>query len=176
MRFNIYQANKVYVYHGRLLDKELWQWEIQMKQQNSTMSFYTNLPEKNSAEAYTTWRSFYQFCNYFYQTSYVLMTWTSICQMKAVISSVLRGSLSTWCLSKTGPLFCSMFKPLGIIFAIITDVIVLGDALCLGRYYLLNLRPLQFFSPKRLAHFQDVRYSFHRRVSSGPNTIKISPT
>ncbi|KAB1200307.1 hypothetical protein CJ030_MR0G007657 [Morella rubra] len=50
----------------------------------------------------------------------------------AVISSVLRGSLSTWCLSKTGPLFCSMFKPLGIIFAIITDVIVLGDALCLG--------------------------------------------
>lgn len=49
----------------------------------------------------------------------------------AVVSSVLRGILSAWCLWKTGPLFCSMFKPLGIIFAVAIDVL-LGDELCLG--------------------------------------------
>uniref|UniRef100_A0A2N9IUY2 Uncharacterized protein n=1 Tax=Fagus sylvatica TaxID=28930 RepID=A0A2N9IUY2_FAGSY len=49
----------------------------------------------------------------------------------AVVSSVLRGILSAWCLWKTGPLFCSMFKPLAIIFAVAIDVL-LGDELHLG--------------------------------------------
>ncbi|XP_062159606.1 WAT1-related protein At3g28050-like isoform X3 [Alnus glutinosa] len=48
-----------------------------------------------------------------------------------VVSSVLRVSLCTWCLSRTGPFFCSMFKPVAIIFAVVMDVF-LGDVLCLG--------------------------------------------
>ncbi|GKV14471.1 hypothetical protein SLEP1_g25350 [Rubroshorea leprosula] len=55
----------------------------------------------------------------------------------AVLYSALFGTFlvftfSAWCLSKAGPLFVSMFKPLTIIFAIIIEVLFLGDALCLG--------------------------------------------
>ncbi|KAJ9187996.1 hypothetical protein P3X46_003398 [Hevea brasiliensis] len=50
----------------------------------------------------------------------------------AVVSIVFRSSLCAWCLSKTGPVYVSVFKSLGIIFALIMDVIFLGEVLRLG--------------------------------------------
>ncbi|KAJ4711152.1 WAT1-related protein [Melia azedarach] len=50
----------------------------------------------------------------------------------AVIGCVFRVGMATWCLSKTGPLFVAMFKPLGIIFSVVMGVIFLADPLCLG--------------------------------------------
>eukprot|EP00257_Ricinus_communis_P027839 XP_025015253.1 WAT1-related protein At3g28050 isoform X2 [Ricinus communis] len=50
----------------------------------------------------------------------------------AVIGLAFRISLVAWCLSRTGPLYVTLFKPLAIIFAVIMDAIILGDPLCLG--------------------------------------------
>ncbi|KAF2325345.1 hypothetical protein GH714_026854 [Hevea brasiliensis] len=50
----------------------------------------------------------------------------------AVVSIVFRSSFCAWCLSKTGPVYVSVFKSLGIIFALIMDVIFLGEVLRLG--------------------------------------------
>ncbi|OAY49854.1 WAT1-related protein At5g40240 [Manihot esculenta] len=52
----------------------------------------------------------------------------------SAVSIVFRSSLCTWCLSKTGPVYVSMFKPLGIIFALTMDVIFLGEVLRLGSF------------------------------------------
>ncbi|KAH9709089.1 WAT1-related protein [Citrus sinensis] len=50
----------------------------------------------------------------------------------AVIGTGFRVGLCTWCLSRTGPLYVSMFKPLAIVFSIVMDVVIVGDAFCLG--------------------------------------------
>ncbi|GKV22831.1 hypothetical protein SLEP1_g32653 [Rubroshorea leprosula] len=50
----------------------------------------------------------------------------------ALVGTVLRCTLCAWCISKAGPLYVSMFKPLGIIFAVVMGVLFLGDALCVG--------------------------------------------
>ncbi|RXH69796.1 hypothetical protein DVH24_007052 [Malus domestica] len=50
-----------------------------------------------------------------------------------IVSTVLRYSLVTWCVKKAGAFYCSMFKPLGIIFGVIMGVIFLGDSVYLGR-------------------------------------------
>ncbi|KAJ9709047.1 hypothetical protein PVL29_000835 [Vitis rotundifolia] len=52
----------------------------------------------------------------------------------AIVGNVIRISVCTWCVRRAGPLFCSMFKPLGIVFAFVMGIIFLGDALHLGRY------------------------------------------
>ncbi|BFG16491.1 hypothetical protein CerSpe_027650 [Prunus speciosa] len=49
-----------------------------------------------------------------------------------IVSSVLRYSLVTWCVWKAGAFFCSMFKPLGIIFSVIMGVTFLRDSVYLG--------------------------------------------
>ncbi|XP_021829851.1 WAT1-related protein At5g40240-like [Prunus avium] len=49
-----------------------------------------------------------------------------------IVSIVLRYSLVTWCVWTAGAFFCSMFKPLGIIFSVIMGVIFLGDSVYLG--------------------------------------------
>eukprot|EP00257_Ricinus_communis_P022485 XP_015582227.1 WAT1-related protein At3g28050-like isoform X2 [Ricinus communis] len=49
-----------------------------------------------------------------------------------VFGSALQVGISTWCLRQTGPVFVSMFKPLGIIIAAAVGVICLGDTLYLG--------------------------------------------
>ncbi|GLT50304.1 hypothetical protein SLA2020_237970 [Shorea laevis] len=50
----------------------------------------------------------------------------------APFGTFLLFTFCAWCLSKAGPLFVSIFKPLAIIFTIIIGVLFLGDALCLG--------------------------------------------
>lgn len=42
--------------------------------------------------------------------------------------------VTSWCLHRKGPLFVSMFHPLGIVIATVFDIIFLGDILYLGRY------------------------------------------
>ncbi|KAM7252387.1 hypothetical protein ACFE04_024270 [Oxalis oulophora] len=50
----------------------------------------------------------------------------------AVFGSAVQVGISTWCLKRTGPVFVSMFKPLGIVIAVILGVILLGDTFYLG--------------------------------------------
>lgn len=50
----------------------------------------------------------------------------------ALFGSVFRTIVFTWCLRKKGPVYVSMFKPLGMVIAVIMGLIFLGDALHLG--------------------------------------------
>ncbi|KAK2636411.1 hypothetical protein Ddye_031203 [Dipteronia dyeriana] len=50
----------------------------------------------------------------------------------AFIGTGMRVWLCTWCLSRTGPVYISMFKPLAIVFSVVMGFLFLGDALCLG--------------------------------------------
>ncbi|KAL1833064.1 hypothetical protein ACET3Z_002715 [Daucus carota] len=50
----------------------------------------------------------------------------------AVFGSVFRTTVFTWCLRKKGPVYVSMFKPLGMVIAVILGTIFLGDELYLG--------------------------------------------
>ncbi|KAK3442353.1 hypothetical protein EUGRSUZ_B02543 [Eucalyptus grandis] len=50
----------------------------------------------------------------------------------SLVAGVFRVTLCTWCLKKTGPVFVSMFKPLGIVFAVGLGFIFLGEKLHLG--------------------------------------------
>ncbi|EOY00422.1 hypothetical protein QUC31_014284 [Theobroma cacao] len=50
----------------------------------------------------------------------------------AIIATTFRISLCSWCLWKVGPLYVSMFKPLAVIFAAVTGIVFLGDAVSLG--------------------------------------------
>ncbi|KAJ4833445.1 hypothetical protein Tsubulata_042924 [Turnera subulata] len=50
----------------------------------------------------------------------------------AVFGSLFRISIHTWCLHKKGPVYVAMFKPLGIVVAVILSVTFLGDTLHLG--------------------------------------------
>ncbi|KOM29388.1 hypothetical protein LR48_Vigan661s002500 [Vigna angularis] len=43
--------------------------------------------------------------------------------------------LCTWCVLKAGPLFCSTFKPVAIIFTAFIGAIFLGDDFSLGRCF-----------------------------------------
>ncbi|XP_057762794.1 WAT1-related protein At5g40240-like isoform X1 [Arachis stenosperma] len=47
-------------------------------------------------------------------------------------ANVIRFILLTWCVRRAGPLFCSMFKPVGIIFTVFMGAIFLGDHFYLG--------------------------------------------
>ncbi|XP_021912520.1 WAT1-related protein At5g40240-like isoform X1 [Carica papaya] len=51
----------------------------------------------------------------------------------AVFGSAFQVTVSAWCLHQTGPVFVSMFKPLGIIIAVAVGVIFSGDTFYLGR-------------------------------------------
>ncbi|KAJ1389922.1 EamA domain [Sesbania bispinosa] len=51
---------------------------------------------------------------------------------QAIAATVIRYMLTTWCVQKAGPLFCAMFKPVGIIFTVFMGAIFLGDDLNLG--------------------------------------------
>ncbi|CAL5188949.1 unnamed protein product [Lathyrus oleraceus] len=44
----------------------------------------------------------------------------------------IRYFLLTWCVQRAGPLFCAMFKPIGIIFTVFLGFIFLGDDFYLG--------------------------------------------
>ncbi|XP_030520897.2 WAT1-related protein At5g40240-like [Rhodamnia argentea] len=50
----------------------------------------------------------------------------------ALVAGVFMITLCTWCLKETGPVYVSMFKPLGIVFAVILGFIFLGEMLHLG--------------------------------------------
>lgn len=49
-----------------------------------------------------------------------------------VFGSAFQVGISTWCLHKTGPVFVSMFKPLGIVIAAAVGVLFMEDTLYLG--------------------------------------------
>ncbi|XP_021912521.1 WAT1-related protein At5g40240-like isoform X2 [Carica papaya] len=53
--------------------------------------------------------------------------------IQAVFGSAFQVTVSAWCLHQTGPVFVSMFKPLGIIIAVAVGVIFSGDTFYLGR-------------------------------------------
>ncbi|KAI6685850.1 hypothetical protein NL676_031763 [Syzygium grande] len=50
----------------------------------------------------------------------------------AVFGSAFQVGVSTWCLRRTGPVFVSMFKPLGIVIAAVEGVLFLGDNFYIG--------------------------------------------
>ncbi|KAF3431311.1 hypothetical protein FNV43_RR26042 [Rhamnella rubrinervis] len=50
----------------------------------------------------------------------------------AIIGSAVRYSLITWCVWRAGALYCSMFKPLAILFTVFIGAIFLGETLYLG--------------------------------------------
>ncbi|KAM6589236.1 hypothetical protein CsatA_011841 [Cannabis sativa] len=50
-----------------------------------------------------------------------------------VFGSAFQVSVSTWCMHKTGPVFVSMFKPVGIVIAFAAGVIFFGDTFFFGR-------------------------------------------
>ncbi|KAK0574370.1 hypothetical protein LWI29_022634 [Acer saccharum] len=52
--------------------------------------------------------------------------------LQAIIGTGMQVWLCTWCLSRTGPMYVSMFKPLAIVFSVVMGFLFLGDALCLG--------------------------------------------
>ncbi|XP_004502589.1 WAT1-related protein At3g28050-like isoform X2 [Cicer arietinum] len=49
-----------------------------------------------------------------------------------VIGSAFQVGVITWCLHQTGPVFVSMFKPIGIVISVVIGVVFLGDAFYLG--------------------------------------------
>ncbi|KAF7809268.1 WAT1-related protein [Senna tora] len=49
-----------------------------------------------------------------------------------VFGYALQVGMFTWCLHQTGPVFVSMFKPIGIVISVVAGLIFLGDALYLG--------------------------------------------
>lgn len=51
---------------------------------------------------------------------------------QAIAANVISNILCIWCVQRAGPLFCAMFKPLGIIFTVIMGTIFLGDDFHLG--------------------------------------------
>ncbi|XP_052193649.1 WAT1-related protein At5g40240-like [Diospyros lotus] len=50
----------------------------------------------------------------------------------ATFGIVLRYNIVTWCLLEKGPLFVAMFKPLGMVIAVIAGMVFFGDSLHLG--------------------------------------------
>lgn len=63
---------------------------------------------------------------------------------KALFGNVFQVSIIMWCVRKRGPLFASVFHPLGVIFATAMGVIILGEALYLGRYISYSNKSLDF--------------------------------
>ncbi|XP_060672749.1 WAT1-related protein At5g40240-like isoform X2 [Ziziphus jujuba] len=57
-----------------------------------------------------------------------------------IFGSVIRLGVHTWCLHKKGPVYVVMFRPLGILFAVIMGIIFLGETLHLGRNSLCYLQ------------------------------------
>ncbi|KAL2638411.1 hypothetical protein AAZV13_06G112400 [Glycine max] len=49
-----------------------------------------------------------------------------------VFGSAFQVGIICWCLHQTGPVFVSMFKPLGILISVVLGVLFLGDAFYLG--------------------------------------------
>ncbi|KAA8530262.1 hypothetical protein F0562_004971 [Nyssa sinensis] len=52
--------------------------------------------------------------------------------IEAIFGCAFRTSVFTWCLDKKGPLFVAMFKPMGMVIAVIMGLMFLGDTLHLG--------------------------------------------
>ncbi|XVF60356.1 hypothetical protein PTKIN_Ptkin08bG0038500 [Pterospermum kingtungense] len=50
----------------------------------------------------------------------------------AIFGSLYRIAIHTWCLQNKGPVYVAMFKPLGIVIAMILTVIFLGDTVYIG--------------------------------------------
>lgn len=49
-----------------------------------------------------------------------------------IFGSAVQVGVTTWCLHQTGPVFVSMFKPIGIVISVVISVVFLGDAFYLG--------------------------------------------
>ncbi|CAI0379679.1 unnamed protein product [Linum tenue] len=59
--------------------------------------------------------------------------WTAVLY-SGIFGSAFQVGIGTWCLCRTGPVFVSMFKPIGIVIAAAVGVICFGDTLYLGRW------------------------------------------
>ncbi|XP_045816108.1 WAT1-related protein At3g28050-like isoform X2 [Trifolium pratense] len=49
-----------------------------------------------------------------------------------IFGSVVHVGVTAWCLRQTGPVFVSMFKPIGIVISVVIGVVFLSDAFYLG--------------------------------------------
>jgi drug/metabolite transporter (DMT)-like permease len=53
--------------------------------------------------------------------------------LQAIFGTVVSFSVLTWCIDRKGPLFVTMFKPVGIAIAAFMSVAFLGETLHIGR-------------------------------------------
>ncbi|GFZ02835.1 hypothetical protein Acr_15g0014430 [Actinidia rufa] len=73
---------------------------------------------------------------------------------EAIFGVVLRFNIVTWCLHEKGPLFVALFKPLGMVIAVIAGLVFLDDTLHLGRLSVFRKIALQVsFSLTTPPHF-----------------------
>ncbi|XP_057449352.1 WAT1-related protein At5g40230-like isoform X2 [Lotus japonicus] len=63
-----------------------------------------------------------------------------------VMGSAFQVGVTTWCLHQTGPVFVSMFKPIGIVISVVVGVAILGDAFYLGSLVGATVIVLGFYS------------------------------
>ncbi|XP_059316562.1 WAT1-related protein At3g28050-like isoform X2 [Lycium ferocissimum] len=52
--------------------------------------------------------------------------------IQGIIGIAFRSCMTTWCLKKTDPLFVSMFKPLGVVFAVVIGTFCFKDVFYIG--------------------------------------------
>jgi drug/metabolite transporter (DMT)-like permease len=53
--------------------------------------------------------------------------------LQAIFGSAVNFSVLTWCIDRKGPVFVTMFKPVGIVIAAFMSVAFLGETLHVGR-------------------------------------------
>lgn len=57
----------------------------------------------------------------------------------AVVGNAFRVTMTSWCVKRRGPVYVAMFKPLGILCAVVLGIVFLGDQLYRGRYLIIAL-------------------------------------
>ncbi|CAL5379172.1 unnamed protein product [Camellia sinensis] len=82
----------------------------------------------------------------------------------AIFGIVLRYNIVTWCLYEKGPLYVAMFKPLGMVIAVIAGIVFLNDKLHLGSLIGAAIIAIGFYtviwgqSKERKASSQNISY------------------
>lgn len=54
--------------------------------------------------------------------------------MQGIVNITFRLYMMSWCLSRTGPLFVSLFNPLTIVISVVIGVVFFNEVLYFGRY------------------------------------------
>ncbi|MED6194406.1 hypothetical protein PIB30_028292 [Stylosanthes scabra] len=94
---------------------------------------------------------------------------------QAIGANVIRFILLTWCVRRAGPLFCSMFKPVGIIFTVFMGSIFLGDHFYLGSLIGAVLIVIGFYVVMWGKATQENKVEIHYLESASYNTNNNVP-